>query len=222
MKVFRKIIIPLLCLLMVYLLSACSHEDKTYWPDGSLKSVIPRNSRGQIEGTAKWWYENGQLMMQAVYHEDSLNGLSQRWHSNGKKQSEETYVMGRRNGNSIEWDAMGHMITRKNYVNDTLEGEATQWYDNGSRQVEGRYLHGNFEGRWLYFDRLENLIGEGTFRQGEGVVKSWNDQGKVIRTAEYKNNRKNGKEIWYNDDGKKIKEVIYKDGDVVSEQDFTP
>ncbi len=220
MLVIRRILFFSLALTLLIMLGACSHVQKESWPDGKLKSQIPYNRQGKIEGEATWWYENGNKMLQAAYLNDTLNGISMRYHPNGIKQSQENYVMGKLNGPSTEWDARGNLVTRENYVNDTLEGEVTQWYDSGKRQVEGHYLHGKFEGRWLYFDQLENLIGEGIFRQGNGSIRSWNDEGKVIRTAEYKDNEKNGKEIWYDNKGNKIKEIIYEHGEQLSEQDF--
>jgi len=58
-------------------------------------------------------------------------------------------------------------------------------------------------------------VGEGTFDKGAGVLNGYYWNGMLKRKVAYKNNQKEGKEIWYSENGDVEREVMYSGGRVV-------
>lgn len=211
--------IPAIFLLFfsVFISVSCQKTEKAFYPDGRLKSLIPKDRQGRINGEAKWWYENGSLQIEADYKNNELDGRFTRYFENGMKQSEAGYTRGMQNGLAVEWNINGKVAVEKTYRNDTLDGICRQYDEQGRKIVEGSYKDGFFEGRWLYFNNLGILTGEGNFTRGSGTKQSWNEEGKLIGKAAYRENLRHGQETWYDDEGKIARIRTFEAGEMVSD-----
>ncbi len=70
------------------------------------------------------------------------------------------------------------------------------WYDNGQKKSDLTYKDGRFD----------------------GTLKWWYEDGQIQGIIHYKNNRKDGSmEGWYSN-GQKREEVLYKEGNLISER----
>jgi antitoxin component YwqK of YwqJK toxin-antitoxin module len=203
--------IPVFLFLMILFVS-CERTEKAYYRDGQPKFIIPKNSLGKIEGDAKWWYENGSLMLTAEYKNGQLNGKMTRYYDNGNKQTEDNYLLGKLNGLSREMDLNGNVYSEKTYMNGTLNAISRQFNGIGQVTEEGNYLNGYFDGEWKYYDRFGKLIATANFNHGSGIKKSWNSDGKIAMTTEYRDNLIHGTVRMYNT-GEIVSERIVQPGE---------
>ena len=199
-------------------LISCTKTEKSYYPDGSLQSVIhykfgketgksiylfqrPNTVEIEVEmkngkrnGEFYRYFENGNLDTYCVYVNDSIEGLETMYLPNGEKSQESTYVHGKRNGPHREYHV------------------------NGQLKVEGSFKNDLFDGQWYYYDERGVVVGEGEFESGNGTLTSYDARGNVASITHYAHNMKNGKESLYNPSGKIYKETIYKEDRIVSQQ----
>lgn len=100
-------------------------------------------------------------------------------------------------------------------VNGRKHGLEKGWYENGRVKYEEQYNEDMLVDG-IYFDKSGSKVGE--VKEGTGVkfifARPYEEQGKMLGFAEYKDGAKHGVEIIYRDYEKKIKsrERHYKDG----------
>jgi antitoxin component YwqK of YwqJK toxin-antitoxin module len=217
-----KLPVVLILLFSLFISVSCQKTEKAFYPDGSPKSSIPKDRHGRLNGEAKWWYENGSIQIIADYKNGQLDGEITRFTETGRKQSESSYIHGRKNGLEAEWNINGEISVEKTYRNDTLDGICRQYDEQGNKIVEGNYKDGFFEGRWLYFNSTGTLIGEGDFKRGNGAKLSWNEEGKLIGKATYRDNMRHGQETWYDGEDRITRIRTFDAGELVADSVISP
>lgn len=214
----KNIRILILLATATILFSACTKTEKTYYPDGSLQSIIhykfgkedgksvymfqrPNTveievemKKGKRNGDFYRYFENGSLDTYCVYVNDSIEGVETMYTPNGEKSIENTYVHGRKNGPHKEY----HL--------------------NGQLKAEGQFKNDLFDGEWTYYDERGVIVGEGEFKEGTGVLTSYDAKGHKALVTNYVHNMKDGKETFYTPSGQIYKETIYKENRIVSQQ----
>lgn len=193
------------------LFCSCTKVNKEFYSDGTLKSEISYHN-GKMNGPAVWYWASGNKQVECTYQDDMLEGKVTRWFFNGNKQREDSYHENKRNGTCLVWDESGYQSVVENYLNDTLHGNYKEFHPNGEVMVEGAFNHGFWEGIWSYYDQRGILVGKGDFVHGNGQLKGFFWNGKIKREISYRNNLKNGPEIWYNQEGAKEKEILFENG----------
>jgi len=153
--------------------------------------------------------------MECTYVNGLIEGKMTRWNINGLLERVEYYTNNLRNGRSNVYFENGVVFTEEDYVNDTLNGNYTERHPNGIIKVSGKFRKGLYDGNWKYYDDKGIIVGEGKFSMGEGVLYGYYWNGKMKREVPYVKNEKDGKEIWYCEDGTVEKEVLYENGRVV-------
>ena len=208
-SVFFLLIIP------VFFLTACRDIRKEYYPNGVLKQEIPYTNN-KPNGVARWYFQTDKQMMECINVNGSLEGKMTRWHVDGTLESEDTYKNNLRNGKSIIHYDNGTIYMEDDYVNDKLNGTHIERHPNGQIKTKGTYKNGLYHGKWEYFDLRGIFIGEGNFVEGSGTLKGFYWNGRLKRIVNFVNNKKDGKEIWYKEDGTLDKEVNYKEDRIVT------
>lgn len=187
----RKWMLGLVAMLM---LVACDDGvKKDYWENGNIKLEL-RYENGKLNGESVWYTQKGQLAVKGNYKDDVLDGTYTRWHPNGKMASEE------------------------HYVNGKLDGEVKKWFDNGQLFQEGQYSEGMMDGQWFIFYPSGALAGKAEYKMGTGKQVCYEESGYKCLEVPYVDNLKQGREIYYNPDGRITKIVEYEKGKVVSEE----
>ena len=90
----------------------------------------------------------------------------------------------------------GKPIRTGEIVNNLNEGQWIWYHPNGNKNIIGNYHKGKREGVWTIYDSL-------------GVLKM---------KSNYVNNPLNGEQIYYNQEGKEARVLIYKDDKVVEQR----
>lgn len=200
----------------ILLMTACTHTETTYYPDGRTQSVIQYKGKkehgksiyyfhspntveiememknGKRNGEFRRYHVNGLLDTYCVYENDSIEGVEVMYLANGCKSQEFTYLHGKKNGPHKEY------------------------YVDGSIKTEGNYKNDLHDGPWTFYDERGVVRGEGAFHDGEGTITYYDSFGHKERTAHYKNNHKDGPETYFTPSGEIYRTVTYKEDRIVS------
>lgn len=198
------------------IVTSCTKTEKTYWENGKPKSVLSKKGK-HYNGISTWYYSDGIKQHECNYVNDTLQGPSTRWYNNGQISSVDNYKDNRRHGKSLNYDFEGRLISEANYIHDTLDGSYKEYYPTGQTKVEGNYFKGMFEGKWIYYQQDGTITGMGEYKNGTGRQRAWYPDGKLIRILQYRDNDKQGAEIWYDPEGKIEKTLVYEHGQLIIE-----
>ena len=95
---------------------------------------------------------------------------------------------------SKDYDAFDHLRPFSNLVGSYKYGKATgEWkiyHENGKIYQVRLWEKGKFMDLISCFDNKGNLLDKGTLINGNGTVKFYNGNGKLIRTETYNNGEK--------------------------------
>lgn len=142
-----------------------------------------------------------------------------------------------KHGRSIEYDRKGNLIGTFNYKNDKLEGEqifygdyidgvvssivnfkkdvmdglAKNFYKDATLKSEVVYKNGLLWNINALYDENGNPLDKGSFKNGNGLVNVYYDNGKIHHSGMYKNGRADGKWLYVTDTGARDT-VVYKNG----------
>lgn len=205
-------------LLIVNILFSCKEKDNavvSYWPDGKVKSEL-RYTDGKLDGLCKWYYNNGNPSMEAVYKMNVMDGPSTRWYENGSLEEKAYYVDNQYDGVVEEYNVFGKMVKLSTYQNGVLNGLFYQWYDNGKVFVEGEYVDGMMHGSWIMYYQDGSIGSNAIYNMGTGVQKGYSEGG-AYQNAEihYKNGVKDGEEKHFDIDGNVIETIVWDNGNYV-------
>lgn len=197
---------------------SCKHTETTYFPDGRIESVIQYKGKkehgkttyyyhspntleievemrnGKRNGEFRRYFTNGLLDTYCVYVNDSIEGVETMYTANGCKSQEDTYVHGRKNGPHKEYHIDGNIKVEGGFKNDLLDGP------------------------WTYYDERGVVVGEGSFRNGNGEITFYDQNGHPLRTTRYENNLKNGTETFFTPSGRVWREITFKDARIISDK----
>ncbi|MCX7955362.1 MAG: hypothetical protein N3A01_09285 [Bacteroidales bacterium] len=103
--------------------------------------------------------------------------------------------------------------------NDTIK--ITEYYFNGNIKLTGGFKNNKRHGEWIYYYNNGKIWSKGNFINGKsnGLFYVYNEDGSLFMISCYKNGIPDG--IWsFYKNNRKIKEVIYKNGEKLKEIDF--
>jgi antitoxin component YwqK of YwqJK toxin-antitoxin module len=215
MKMKLKTVFATFLLVMPVLMSSCQRTETANYPDGTKKFELNKNHRGELNGPASWWYPNGKLMLTADYADGVINGLLVRYHENGNKQYEDQYVSGEQEGFSREYNANGKLIAEYTYTGGKKNGLCRIYNEGGGLLEEGNYRDDLWDGTWQYYDRFGKVTGIGEYVSGKGVRKQFSFSGTLAAYTEYENNVRHGREVYYDEQERPIRERVYDAGEMV-------
>ena len=209
-----------LCLLSLFLFGACDDGvQKTYWENGNLKAEL-RYEGGKLNGESVWYTQRGKMATKAFYKNDTLEGRYQRFHQDGRTLEMECwYKHGERDSICRTYSVKGNLTSEDYYIASKLNGDSKKWYDNGQVFQEGQFVDGMMDGSWFVFYPSGALASKAEYKMGTGKQICYEESGYKCLEVPYVDNLKQGKEIYYNPDGRITKIVEYEKGKVVSEDD---
>jgi antitoxin component YwqK of YwqJK toxin-antitoxin module len=154
----------------------------------------------KYEGTATYWFENGNLQTTCTYKNNVIDGVLRSYYPTGVLQAEQHFTNGKLNGSVKAWDDGGKLTSEANYSSGLLHGRYAEYYPNKTLKLEGNYLNGDHDGIWLYYDNSGMIIGEGNFTGGNGIQKAFYENGTAKQVTHYTKNVKDGEEVFYKPD----------------------
>jgi len=187
---------------------SCTKVKREYYKDGTIQSEVTYKG-GKKNGIAVYYHENGKKSLELVYKDDMVEGASMHWFYKGTIKRTDNYKNNKLNGISTNWEEeLGCKFSEETYVNDTMNGAYKEYHPNGELKVTGNYKKGKFDGIWIYYDERGIPVGEGKYKNGEGILVAYYPNGKKMREVNYADNKKNGKETLWLENGQ-IEKIIY-------------
>ena len=103
--------------------------------------VVAAYTNGRPTGTAKRFYQNGQLKYEMSYDNGALNGISRLYYDNGQMEELNTYVNNVRHGRSESYTRDGELKWGGEYVDGRMQSPDAVAHDS-SQNVESSSEHG--------------------------------------------------------------------------------
>ncbi|MCF6242806.1 MAG: toxin-antitoxin system YwqK family antitoxin, partial [Bacteroidales bacterium] len=171
-------------------------EYKRYHENGKLYAFLIYDDKGDW-ADAKLYDEDGELIGEGKYYGKLKDGLW-KYYDKGAKVAEENFTMGKKNGQSKTYFRNGQMSEEKNWKDNVENGVWRQYYENGKK-------------------RLETKIDMGV---RNSVYYVYYQNGRLKIRGQYKNDLMDGKWIYYDTDGKVLKEIVYHNGKAENEDEL--
>lgn len=158
---------------------------KYYHKNGKL-NVIESYDKGKAIGEWKYYYKNGQLGYIINYKNDKKTGEFKSYYENGKPFATGMYNDNKRTGDWKFYHKNGKLKQIGSYDNGKAIGEWKIYYDNGQLQQLKLWDNGKLMDIISCYDRNGTPIDKGTIINGNGTVKNYDEQGKIIDVKTYK------------------------------------
>lgn len=164
-----------------------------YYPSKKVKSIVkhnPETGRSQ----AYFYHENKKLLAFGIYMNQQKDSVWTHYGPSGRISFRETYKNGELHGLKTIYyvpelieDRTVEPMSEKNYENGRLNGPAKEYFPGGVTKLEGFYKDGVFEGE----------------------VKHYHPNGKLHYVERWKDRRKHGWWIVYDEQGKERSRKFY-------------
>jgi antitoxin component YwqK of YwqJK toxin-antitoxin module len=172
------------------------HGPYVVWhADGVTKGMEGRHVNGKQEGLWTSRHKNGNISMELPFKGGEIDGKMRRFYTDGGKRWE------------IE------------FKNGVKEGVEIKWYENGVKSSEYHY-----RGELLMFAKgwkPNGDAGRTSVVDGDGIITTYYSIGdNFFRDWEYsyKNGRRDGTQVRYNEDGSEKARIMYNEGELVIQQ----
>jgi antitoxin component YwqK of YwqJK toxin-antitoxin module len=163
-----------------------------YYPSGNIEKKIKYVNGKEAEQHG--WYENGQKSGEVFWENPEHGEMQKQWHENGKQAA---IGLSYKDGRSIRtlFNKNGNKTQEMNYKNGKNNGLHTSWYENGKKSLEVNYKDD----------------------EEDGIETFWDENGQKGAETRYKNGKKNGVETFW-DEGRKIKELVWKNDELIEDR----
>ena len=188
-------------------------EWKTTNANGQLKSVITFVN-GEAIGKAIFYFDDGKVMEEGYWNIDHWEGSYERYHENGNKACQFTYDnRGRRQGQQLYFHENGKVMYDGVWFQGKINGTLSVYNDKGQKTMERVYDEtGKFQGSEDIIPTVQPADPYAEFK-GTGTFTLFNVDGTVGRKGHFVNGTLINGEIYiYNENGKRIRTDVYKDG----------
>ncbi len=199
--------------------------------------------KGQLDGTAKWYYPDSSLREEITYSNGLLNGTWKLWDQDGTELTNETYQDGRKLAVKQELHPNGVIMWEGMFLHETFvvkatddwwltrpvtytesgkperHGRFTSWYNTGQKKLEGIFEHEAKAGEFTWWHPNTQKAVQGAFKDNErhGVWSWWHENGQKAIHGQYDNGKLNGKWSYWNADGKLERKTDYtEDGEPIA------
>ena len=203
---------------VIFLASGCTKTKEEHYPNGKIKSEIEYRF-GKENGKMIYYDENyGTKTLEIHMKKGKKDGKLTRYFANGNIETEAIYKNDIQEGKEIVYDIRGNKIVETTFLHGVKNGPYISWHEKEMIREKGNFLNDKFDGQWLYYDERGVLVGEGNFSKGNGILISYDSSGNLSRKSTYKNNLKNGPEIYFATNGDTSK-ILYFQNDRIKSID---
>ena len=174
-------------LFLAILLAGCSNMETIEVKNdaGVVVEVYTRNKKDFAkEGIYKAYDDEGRLTEEAMYQNDTLNGLRKIFFENGNVEAEENYTNGIFNGTYKGFYENSKTELEGNYVKNEMVGVWKRFYPTGQLMEEVMFSANNENGPFVEYHENGKLKAEGNYKDGDnedGELKLYDEMGVLER-----------------------------------------
>ncbi len=173
-------------------------------------------NQDQLQGTAVYYYPNGQKRREMQFDKGVLVGEWKEWEANGTASRVDTYIEGRRKVPYTERYDSGEKYCQGSYLYAKAVVTVKHDWWNGAVDIAlgddtGEKLK---QGMWTYWFRNGGKLTEGEFEAGQPVAMHvwWYENGQQKAQGDYIAGQQSGNWIWWHENGIKKTEGPIVDG----------
>ena len=167
-----------------------------------------------------WQFFNDEeiLVLEEVYEQDVLNGLSKSYYpKSGQPLEELTFKAGVKDGKWLKFFENGKPWIEADYQNGELHGKFNSYQENGKPILKGNYIEAVRHGRWLVYNMNGSVKTQDTYHQGtktksinqNGTFKEFYDDEKPKSEYTFKRGKEQGDfKEWYSNGKWVLKEQV--------------
>lgn len=136
------------------------------------------------QGLYQKFDEQGRLMEEATYENDTLSGLRVLYFEKGDTQIVETYRQGIFDGPYRSYYESGQLNLSGQYEANEMTGDWDRYYKNGQLMERVRFKDNAENGPFIEYHENGNLKAEGAYLNGDnehGLLKLYDEQGELKR-----------------------------------------
>jgi len=174
---------------------------KYYNQYGTLTKELVYNDEGNLEGTCKWYFDNGQIETLKIFKDGVIDGYFVDYYRKGNI-FKHGWV---KDGESVGlWEYFyrnGTLKSTKYFIEGEQHGDVVYYNEKGKLSEITHYFYGNYEGVSTY-DTLGNESAYYPLVDGSAVSEYKDVNGKPTVTKTYKGTESNGERISYYGNGK--------------------
>lgn len=147
------------------------------------------------DGLYQRFGENGNLVEEAEYANDTLHGFRKYYYPNESLESVEHFNNGTYHGKYEQYYQDGQLHIEQTFVQGALQGLSLSYYPNGNLKEKVTLKDNDEYGPFLEYYENGVLKTEGNYIPGddfpleEGVLKEYDEKGELIRVADCKAGR---------------------------------
>ncbi len=193
-----------------------------YW-EKMLKDVEIKKIENVPDGKMVQEYENGSPKILTFFRNGYMDSILTIYYENGNKYYEGHIEDRKLTGTERQWYDNGNLLSVTQYENGLKQDTCKMYHKNGKIWVKGRYESGRLTGTWK--DRYNNGQLKEISRFDEGLpvgekIKYYRNGQKKMEGQFNKTHQKDGKWIYWLENGQKVKKETYKDGELVDKSYF--
>jgi len=133
--------------------------EKTFYNDGSIKTVQEFSNDTIQQGFYKRFYKNGQLEIQIPYEDNRKNGMVREYYSNGEIKGEGKFIDGVQQGEAKWYYKEGALKAMCNYFDGVKRGKCYLYFENGDVQA------------YIYYNMAEGAVYRVDYGMKEMILK---------------------------------------------------
>ncbi len=181
---------------------------QSFYPSGKLETKA-NYKNGKLNGYLRSYYENGLLRLDAHYKDGRFNGLIKEYYKNGQLEREMVMKNGIWDGFVRVYYPNGALASEENYKDGSLNGLYVKYYSFGGLSKIGYYKEGKFSGLNMIYHSIPNFYDEVFSPAMPQIIEN------------YKNDKLDGVQKNFSENGELKIEEYYKDGKRQSSKFFS-
>jgi uncharacterized protein len=197
-------------------------EFKSYYPNGNIKKIaVFKNDL--YDGNVKEYYNSGAIKTDIDYKNGEADGSYKTFHFNGNPNLVVGAKGDKMDGIRSEYAAPGYLLNTVGTKNGQQDGEYYAYYPSGKVKYKGTLKAGKEEGPWVHYFENGKIQKEYGYTAGilTGEMKQYYPNGKLNLDDFYDaKGKQTGTSVYYDQDGIKYFEGVYKDDKLVAYKYF--
>ena len=175
--------------------------------------------KGKRMGKGKLFYDDGSYTI-GIFKNDELNGPGRKYSKDRKLVYEGLFKNDKKKGYGTQYYPNGEILYQGKFENDKYHGKGTLYEFEGNYEV-GNFVSGIRYGKIKEYDiHTKKLISIHFWRNGinDGIGELYFPQGGISFKGYFKNMKKEGKGIEYNEDKTVKRKGVWKNNEFIGKQ----
>ena len=174
---------------------------------------------GKLHGRYAFYDDSGALQLIRHYHDDKLIGYS--YHDSSGKEIE-MIPLKHGSGKVKAYFDNGNVSREMEFFNGKLVNNYKAYYYNGTLEQEMKFVNGSYNGKIIEYHSNGKVKTEKNYLYDDlhGISKTYYKNGQLKDSQNYLYDEKSGEGKLYSKEGTLLKEVVYFNGEVISQKTY--